>query len=154
MRSRPKRRSASSPGSSPLVFEIRPSRRARAAVLGFATIAGVALMLAPEPAFLWRVLSAALSLGLGGPPVANFIFNRGRRAVRRVVWRSDGTWSITSGGREFDVQLMPATSILGGFIVLAWRNPILGRRYALVEARCIGQATFRCLKGRLRVEKG
>jgi hypothetical protein len=49
---------------------------------------------------------------------------------------------------------MPATSTLGGFVLLAWRNPILGTRYALVEARCIGEATFRCLKGRLRVEKG
>jgi hypothetical protein len=123
-------------------------------VLGFATLAAGALLLAPGPDPIWRVLGGALSLGLGGAPVRTLIFNRGRRAVRRAVWRPDGTWSIVTGGREFDVQLMPTTSTLGGFILLAWGNPVLGRRYALVEARCIGEATFRCLKGRLRVEKG
>jgi hypothetical protein len=115
-------------------------------------LAGIALVLAPDPEPLWRALGAAVSLGLGGPPVATLFFNRGRKAVRRVTWRSDGTWSIATGGREFDVQLTPATSTLGEFVLLAWRNPGLGRRYALVEARCIGEATFRRLKGRLRLE--
>jgi hypothetical protein len=123
-------------------------------VLGFTFLAAMALLLAPAPEPIWRAVGAALSLGLGGRLIWSLIFNRGPNAVRRVVWRSDGSWSIETTTHAFDVQLTPATATLGGFILLAWRNPLLGRRYALVEARCIGQATFRRLKGRLRTEKG
>jgi hypothetical protein len=114
----------------------------------------VTLLLAPEPGLLWRAMAAVVSLGLGGPPIVALFFNRGRKAVRRATWRSDGTWSIATGGCEFDVQLLPATAALGQFILLVWRNPALGRRYALVEAKCIGKATFRRLRGRLRIEAG
>jgi hypothetical protein len=123
-------------------------------VLACAGVAALALLLAPEPHPLWRALGATLSLGLGGPLVRSLVFVRGRRAVTWVAWRRDGGWTIETGGHEFDVQLLPATATLGEFILLAWRNPIMGRRYALVEARCVGQATFRLLKGRLRTEKG
>ncbi len=121
-------------------------------MLGFAATAGLALLLACGSDRLWRALAAVLSLGLGGPPVATVIFNRGSRAVRRVTWRPDGSWSIVTGGMEFDVQLLPASATLGGLAFLVWWNPTLGRRYALVEARCIGQTTFRRLRGRLRIE--
>ncbi len=123
-------------------------------MLGFTALATGALLFAPGPDPFWRAVGAALSLGLGGPPVRSLIFNRGPKSVRRVTWHPDGTWSIQSGRREFNVRLIPPTSALGGFILLAWWNPLVGRRYALVEERCIGEATFRRLKGRLRVEKG
>jgi hypothetical protein len=139
----PNRNWSSSRGSSPsIAFEVRPSLRAQVAVLVFVAVAAAASWLADNPAVL-------VSLALGWNPVRTIVFGRGRRAVRFVEWRADGRWWIGS-----EVRLHPATSTLGPWILLVWRNPAWRRSYVLVDANCIGQATFRTLKGRLRIEAG
>jgi hypothetical protein len=112
------------------------------AVLAFALVALTVSGIAANPLVL-------LSLGLGWHPVRTIVFGAGARAVRYLEWRADGTWWIGC-----EATLHPSTSALGPWLLLVWRNPRWGRSYALIDARCIGQATFRTLKGRLRLEAG
>jgi hypothetical protein len=112
------------------------------AVLAFILLALVVSWLTANP---WVMAS----LALGWSTVRTIVFGAGPRAVRFVEWRPDGRWWI-----GFEARLHPATATFGPWILLVWRNHSWRRSYALVDADCVGQATFRALKGRLRVQAG
>jgi len=134
---------------------VRPSRGARLGLLGLLAVATVACLFASQPAPQWRALGVLLALGLGWTPARTIFFGRGRHAVRAIEWRSDGTWWIGDGRHPCqEADLQASTATLGPWILLVWRQPRFRRRYALMDAGCIGAATFRALKGRLRIEAG
>jgi hypothetical protein len=121
----------------------------------------IVLWLAPAPAAGWRVLAALAAVALGWGPVYTIVFQRGRAAVRHFEWAAAGTWSVSGPtGVRSQVWLHAATATLGPWILLVWGDGNgecagrgrAGRRYALIDAAGVGQAGFRTLKGRLRLE--
>ena|GEM_PF-2826690 len=93
------------------------------------------------------------------------LFQRGAAAVRHFEWQQDGSWFVTEhpaaswpDGSLVPARLHPATACFGPWVLLAWSTGPgwprgrSGRRYAFIDAREVGPAAFRLLKGRLALE--
>jgi hypothetical protein len=131
-----------------------PSRRVQAVAVLFLAFTAVLLAIAPAPAAVWRALAGLLTAVCVWHPVRAVIFHRGRSAVRRVIWQSNGVWLITQGeGAPRAVTLHPSSASFGPWLMLAWTaSPaFLARRsYALIDAASVSPVTFRALRGRLK----
>lgn len=142
----------SSQGSAPPVdVVVRPSRRlAGALFLGHALALG-ALAYAHLP----PVMAAALAASV----LTSFIFNfrrhaqrTGRRAVKRIVWSSEGVWLITDGvGDEHEATLEPEPTVTPELVVLRFRGADGVRRTALLLADSGDPDQLRRLRARLRL---
>jgi membrane-bound metal-dependent hydrolase YbcI (DUF457 family) len=153
---------------------VPPSRRVQVAALLFLLMIAGALAGASSLPPGWRTLTAIVTAALLWHPIRTLVFQRGRSAVRRLRWESDGRWSIVQGnGLWREVSLHPATAALGPWVVMVWswsppspggleagncRSPsrpaIEGFRcYALIDAACVTPVTFRALRGRLKLDR-
>jgi len=129
---------------------VRPSLRARSAAVAFGACLLSALLLSPEPAAIWRALAGLTAVALGWRPVETIIFGRGRAAVRRLEWQSDGQWQVTDGaGRTHVAELSQTSATLGPWLLLIWNTTGGCRFHALVDSACTDPRAFRALKGRL-----
>lgn len=140
-----------------LDLEVAPSRRAQAAAMLFLLMVAVLLAVAPAPAALWRGIAALATGVLVWHPMRAVIFQRGPSAVRRLIWASDGGWSVAQGeGGPRAVSLHPSSAGIGPWLLLAWTaSPAFGARrvYALIDAACVSPVTFRTLRGRLKLAR-
>ena len=126
----------------------------------FAILSTLSLLLAPAPAWPWRLGIGVLACVLAWRPARAILFQQGPSAVRRFEWAADGTWSVLDAtARRRALRLAPETAALGPWILLVWETcPVerlwtgrSGRHYALLDAAAVSPIAFRALRGRLKL---
>ena len=135
----------------PIDLELRPSRRLGAALFVMHALALAAAASVPmHPVALAAVAATVLT---------SFIvhFRRhatlmGSRALRRIVWTSDGHWRIKDGaGLEQDAELEPEPTVHPSLIVLRFKGADGVPRVALLLADSGDSEVLRRLRARLRL---
>lgn len=123
----------------------------------FLLIITASLVFAPAPEAVWRALAGLCTACLLWHPVKAVIFQSGPSAIRRVSWASDGHWLIGfADGTCHHLVLHSSSAALGPWLILAWRVSAArfgGRFFALIHAADVSPATFRALRGRLRLDQ-
>lgn len=121
----------------------------------FVLLMTTSTILAPAPAWGWRMVAMAAAVALGWRAVRTLVFRRGRAAVRRFEWTAQGEWFVVDGcGERRRALLAHGTGCIGPWILLVWKakEAPRGTLLALIDATRIGSTHFRMLRGRLRLD--
>jgi hypothetical protein len=155
MRRHPSRKRQSSHDSSPRVaIDLRLSWSLIIlwlVALASAAIACASVALSGAPL---RGLLATAALALSVRDSLRLI-GLGPDSIRRFIWTECDDWLVQNArGRWQAATLLPATTVIGPFMLLIWRNAAGRRSHALIHAsRVADERAFRVLRGRLRLEK-
>lgn len=142
----------SSHGSAPPIeLELKRSRR----LAGFLFVGHALALGAAAYAHLPPFAAAAIAATV----LTSFVFNfrrlcqlEGRRAVRRVVWTSDGRWRVTDGtGAEHEATLEPSPTVAPELVILRLRGTDGVLRTVLLLADSADADQQRRLRSRLRL---
>ena len=133
-------------------LRLQPSLRALRLIFALHVVCIGLLPFAVPPGWPMLVLLAAFAgswFSLRRHPSLGF----GSRAVTRIVWHSDGTWSYFINGAEHRAELMRGSLVHPRLLVLCFRSAE-GRRAARVIAGDEGpEDVLRRLRARLSVAK-
>jgi len=131
--------------------------------------------LAPRPslralAFLFWLHSGILVLALvalpPGPPMAilalfagvswfwtrrHSVFGHGRRALTRLTWHADGSWTVHDAAGAHDAELRGSSLVHDTLLVLNFRLKFGGRRSRALLGDEVDAESLRRLRARLRM---
>jgi len=143
----------SSSGFEPAVeIVVRPSRW----LAGFLFISHAAAMLVVPLLPLGWHWKIAIGVALIASFVTSFrrhVLRRGRYAVRRLVWTSDGRWRLTDARqREHDVHLLPDFHVGPRLISLRFSRSRFKRYSVVLLPDSAARAELRRLRMRLNAE--
>lgn len=77
----------------------------------------------------------------------------GKRAITRIRWDAEGQWQIWRGGKRFDAELMPESTVHPRFILLRFKTAVHGRVTRVLTGDELTPGNFRRLKARLSITK-
>jgi toxin CptA len=131
-------------------LRLRPSTGALRVIFAVHVACLALLPLAMQPGWPLIVLVAAFGVSwfwLRHHPALGF----GPRAITRLVWHADGSWSLFFGDREGKAELLPNSLTHPWLLVLNFRAGN-GKRYARVIAGGEAEAEpLRRLRARLKL---
>jgi toxin CptA len=141
---------SSSSFASTVDLALRPSARAHLWLFALHVVPIAALPLAMEPGLAMVGVACAFGaswLWLRRHPV----FGYGPQAVRRIVWREDGGWSVTRAGESQprEASLRGDSTVWGAAIVLNFDLQPAGRATRILVGDETDPETLRRLRARL-----
>jgi hypothetical protein len=111
----------------------------------FGALAMATIAWAPFAVSVRTTLSVAVALVIGRA-IRTQLFGRDRRALRRLIARSDCSWLLEfSNGHRRAVRHLAATAHVGRWWFLHWPGA-----WAIVTPRTVGEREWRRLTARLR----
>lgn len=143
----------SSSGFEPAIeIRLRPSRL----LAGFLFLAHAAALMVTSLLPLgwhWKLALAAALIASFATSFRRHILRRGRFAVRRLVWTSDGRWRLTDARKqEYDVHLLPDFHVGPRLISLRFSRSRFKRYSIVLLPDSASRGELRRLRVRLNAE--
>jgi toxin CptA len=130
----------------------RPSLRAFKLLFWLHVIPIALLPIAMQPgSMMWLLLAlfAASWFSLRRHPVFGF----GPKALTRLIWHAEGSWTLTDAGGNFDAELLGSSFVHSALLVLNFQLMKGGRRTRVMLGDEIDADLMRRLRARLSVFK-
>lgn len=130
--------------ATPLILDVKPSRRVRDFIVLINLLAVLSILLLP--------LAPGPALALCALLVMAGVYTLGRcRGHYRLIWQESG-WLIREAGQECPAELLPSSFVTPWLAILNFRTT-RGRTLSVpLLMDCVDGDSFRRLRVRLRVE--
>jgi hypothetical protein len=136
--------------AAPLYLDPKPSRRLISVL--FALHCGAVVVLLSLNGWQIAVLVILCILSLAGF-IQTHVLRRGRFAVRRLVWNTDGSWTLLLSSHEYHgARLLPSSYIHPELVILNFRIDRWCARSVVLAKDALDGETHRRLRVRLELE--